>query len=62
LIFVGNRQFEFTQYDAIFSLDHSPLLDELGLSSMGEEATLKKKLQQMIPEKLPSCFCCGKDV
>ena len=27
LIFVGTRQFEFTQFDAIFTLSRSPFLD-----------------------------------
>jgi hypothetical protein len=60
---IGNKQFEFVQEDPIFELFHSPFLTELGLSiEGGDEATFKKKLQTLYPEKLPSCFCCGKDV
>ena len=32
LIFIGQRQFEFTQFDMIFTLTHSPFLEELGLT------------------------------
>jgi len=61
-IAVGNRQFEFTQYDSIFNLTHSPFLAELSLPLDADESSFKKRLQTLYPEKLPSCFCCGKDV
>jgi hypothetical protein len=50
------------QFDPIFELTHTPFLAELGLSLDIDDANLKKKLQTLYPEKLPSCFCCGKDV
>ena len=61
-ITVGNRQFEFLQDDAIFKLKQSPFIKEFGLQPDGDEQNLKKKLQGIYPEKLPSCFSCGKDV
>jgi hypothetical protein len=63
LILVGNRQFEFTQFDNIFSLSRSPFLDELNLSTSSVDINnLKKKLLTLAPNQLPSCFCCGKEI
>ena len=32
VIFIGQKQFEFSQFDMIFTLTHSPFLEELGLT------------------------------
>ncbi len=62
VIQIGARQFDFFQDDPIFTLSHSPFIKELGLQPIGDETNLKKKLLALIPDKLPSCFCCGKEV
>jgi|APCry1669192010_1035390.scaffolds.fasta_scaffold163597_1 hypothetical protein len=50
VIFIGQKQFEFSQFDAIFTLSHSPFLEELGLTvSSTDDQTLRKKLMQIIP-------------